>query len=65
MDISPFITNFVDSKSSDRIIPENGIQREMLYTNQEGKMFFATCHDFYVDLAELDRDLLKQGFDKD
>ena len=31
----------------------------MLYTNQEGKMFFATCHDFFVDLAELDTDLKK------
>ena len=37
----------------------------MLYTNQEGKMFFATCHDFFIDLAELDRDLQKQGYDKE
>ena len=41
------------------MVSENEIQREMLYTNQEGKMFFATCHDYFVDLADIEKDLDK------
>lgn len=41
--------------------PQNDLQREMLYTNQEGKMYYAACFDYFVDLSEIEADLRAQG----
>lgn len=36
---------------------QNALQRELLYTNQEGKMYYAACYDYFLDLSDIEMEL--------
>jgi hypothetical protein len=44
---------------------QSALERHLTLSNQEGKMFYATCLDYFVDLAALADELDAKGlFDK-
>lgn len=40
---------------------DSGIERHLMLTNQEGKVYYATCYDYFVDLGHLAEELEEQG----
>lgn len=38
----------------------NKNEQELIMTNQEGKLFYATCLEYYVDLARLEHEFRTQ-----
>ena len=42
-------------------IQQNALQRELLYTNQEGKMYYAACYDYFLDLNDIEEELRRKG----
>lgn len=41
---------------------DNKIQRELVLTNQEGTLFYATCYDYFVDLAVIEHEFYEKGY---
>mmetsp|Transcript_35934 Transcript_35934/g.55197 ORF Transcript_35934/g.55197 Transcript_35934/m.55197 type:complete len:116 (-) Transcript_35934:3615-3962(-) len=41
---------------------DNKIYRELSLTNQEGKHFYATCLEYFVDLHNLEEEYSKMGY---
>jgi len=39
---------------------DNKLQREIVLTNQEGKLYYATCHEYFVDLKCIEREFVDQ-----
>jgi len=40
---------------------DSGIERHLMLTNQEGKVYYATCFDYFIDLGKLTDELEEQG----
>lgn len=36
-------------------------EKELIMTNQEGKLFYATCVEYFIDLAQLEREFNIKG----
>jgi hypothetical protein len=39
----------------------NGIKREVVCTNQEGKLYYVACYKYFIDLADLDNEFQANG----
>lgn len=50
-----------ENKEIDASRQDSGIERHLVLTNQEGKVYYATCYDYFVDLAALADELEEQG----
>lgn len=40
---------------------DSGIERHLMLTNQEGKVYYATCYDYFIDLGHLAEQFEEQG----
>ena len=38
---------------------DNKIQREIVLTNQEGKLYYATCLEYFIDLKKIEEEFLE------
>lgn len=39
----------------------NAIKREVVCTNQEGKLYYVACYKYFIDLADLDHEFKQKG----
>ena len=40
---------------------QSGIERHLTLSNQEGKIYYATCLDYFIDLSVLAEELTLKG----
>lgn len=40
---------------------ENKFRKELVLTNQEGTLFFATCYEYYIDLSTIEQEMFEKG----
>ena len=40
---------------------DNKLQREIVLTNQEGKLYYATCLEYFIDLKCIEREFVQHS----
>ena len=56
-DFAPMMASFTSSMEKDNLM-----QREIILTSQCGQMYFVTCYEYFIDLAQIDSEFHKSGF---
>ena len=56
LDQAPFLCPF-----QDLMYKTNANEKELIMTNQEGKLFYATCLEYFVDITKLEHEFKSRG----